>query len=164
MALRNNNHVTIILIIGVIIAIGISCWYYSSREIGSLFSVEETQEDSGSEDRDLTEAIEAYEAGFYPEAIDGLESYLAREPFHTDAWFLLGLSCLETGQEGRAIEIMDEVRINDPDYYIDATWYLGLSYLKTNQLPQARIVMEELATGPDSFYQAKAQIVLNRFL
>ena len=64
----------------------------------------------------------------------------------------------------RVTAIMEEIRVNDPDYYPDATWYLGLSLLKTDRIAEARQIMQELVDGPDAFYSAKAAIVLERFL
>lgn len=138
-------------------------WFRQSDERSALFADPESSA-LAMEQAMIDEFLTLHERGDLTAEIQQLESYLAAHPRRTDAWFQLGLSYLETGQDERAISIMEEIRVNDPVYYPDATWYLGLSLLKTNRHTEARQVMQELADGPDAFYRAKASIVLERFL
>ncbi len=154
--------VVIILILAC--GIGYAWWYAQSHDDGVLFSDKALSAPPVETSSYYQEAVDAYQSGAFMEAIELLESHLAAHPDHVDATFLMGLCCLETGDELRAIELMDEVRINDPGYYLDATWYRGLACLKTDQTEQARRMMDELSSCEDSFYRAKAQIILDRFL
>lgn len=151
----------IVLIIGSLFSVW---WYTTHQHPGELFQAPTPVDNPVYSDSGWMNAKEEYQSGEFPAAINSLESHLAAYPEHTDAWFLLGLCCLETGQENRAIQIMDEVRINDPLYYPDATWYMGLACLKNEDLDRARLLMAELANGPDSLFQAKANLVIQRFL
>ncbi len=144
--------------------VGYAWWYAQTHENGSLFTASGPSAPSIPQSTYYQEALNNYQSGEYNEAIEHLEAHLAVYPEHTEATFLMGLSCLETGEEARAIRLMDEVRINDPGYYLDATWYMGLASLKDDQPALARRLMEELASGEDSFYRAKANVILERFL
>lgn len=155
----------ILVVTVVIIGSLVSVWWYTShRHPGDLFQAPAGIDLPLHTDTEWIDAKDKFGAGEYADAINSLESHLAGYPEHTDAWFLLGLCCLETGQEERAIQIMDEVRINDPFYYPDATWYMGLACLKNDDMDRARLLMAELANGPDSLFQAKANLVIQRFL
>ncbi len=156
----------LILMVSVVIigAIASVWWYTTHQKPGELFLAPPGVDLPVYTDSVWINAKDEYQAGEYSDAINSLESHLAGYPEHTDAWFLLGLCCLETGQEKRAIQIMDEVRINDSHYYQDATWYMGLACLKSEDTEQARLLMTELANGPDSLFQAKANLVIQRFL
>ncbi|MBK7341859.1 MAG: tetratricopeptide repeat protein [Saprospiraceae bacterium] len=161
----NRKFISGLLIVLMIAGAAASVWWYTTRSASSdLFHALPTATEAEVQDPAWTQAKEAYQQGTYPEAINLLEAHLAGHPDHTEAWFLLGLSCLETGEEERTIQIMDEVRLNDPLYYADATWYMGLACLKQDDTNRARLLMGELDNGPDSLFQAKANLVIQRFL
>ena len=156
---------TIGIATGVILVLVFSLWWWSRQheERQALFKDPESPA-LAREQAMIDDILTRHDQGDLVGEIQQLESYLAEHPRQTDAWFQLGLSYLETGQDERVIAIMEEIRVNDPDYYPDATWYLGLSLLKTYRIAEARQIMQELVDGPDAFYSAKAAIVLERFL
>ena len=161
----NRKFISGLLIVLMTASVAASVWWYPTRSGSSdCLHPPPTATEAGVQDPSWTQAKEANQQGTYQEAINLLEAHLAGHPDHTEAWFLLGLSCLETGEEERTIQIMDEVRINDPLYYADATWYMGLACLKQDDTDRARLLMDELANGPDSLFQAKANLVIQRFL
>ena len=153
------------ILAGAILILALSLWWWSEQASKRATLFEDPESKALTQEKAMIDDIlTLHEHGDLAGEIQQLESYLAEHPQQTDAWFQLGLSYLETGQDERVIAIMEEIRVNDPDYYPDATWYLGLALLKTNRHGEARQIMHELADGPDAFYSAKATIVLERFL
>lgn len=155
------------LFIGIVVLVlltTIALWHYSNSSKARLQPTSFEELTSFPEDTDWTDAIQAYENGDYAQAVEGLEVFLSRNPEHTDGLFYMGLSLLETGQESRAADLLDQVRINDPSYYPDATWYLALARVKEGDTQEARMLMTELANGQDEFYREKANVFLDQIL
>ncbi|MCF8238697.1 MAG: tetratricopeptide repeat protein [Saprospiraceae bacterium] len=162
--MSRKNLFRLAILVTLIGGVGYAWWFARTHEQDALFSASGPAPPSVGQSSFYQEALDDYQSGLYAEAINGFEAHLAVHPDDTEATFLMGLCCLETGEEDRAIALMDEVRINDPGYYQDATWYMGLACLKEDQTDMARRLMEELSSGEDSFYRAKAHVILERFL
>jgi TolA-binding protein len=150
-----------ILVVGLI---GLALRHYQSSSKDRLQPLAGEDMPSDQEEPEWANALTAYEKGDYILASELLESFLSTNPEHTEGLYYLGLCLLETGQEARAADLMEQVRINDPSYYPEATWHLALAHVKEGDTQEARILMTELAGGEDAFYSEKARVFLDEIM
>lgn len=109
-------------------------------------------------------ALEAIRQGQYREAAVRLDQHLADHPRHTEAIYQLALVCMEIGREEQAVGLLDQVRINDAEYYPEATWHLALARLRQGHLLEGRILLSELQEGEDALMREKARVMLEELL
>jgi TolA-binding protein len=83
-------------------------------------------------------AITEYEALKFPEAAKYFEQFVQTDSTNYKAYFLLGISYIETDDIGGAIQSFQKIIKAGTSLYDDnARWYLGLCYLKTNETEKA---------------------------
>lgn len=108
----------------------------------------------------LNNAYSLYDKGNYPEAISLLKTVIRCDTTNTNAYFLLGVSFIETQNYKEAIKSLSYV-IGRDNYIADQTeWYLALCYLKTGQIKEATSLLNNLANR--YYYQSKAVDILRR--
>ena len=150
-----------ILVIGLV---GLALNHYQTSSRDRLKPSAREDMSGYQEEPEWANALTAYEQGDYILASELLESFLSRYPENTEGLYYLGLCLLETGQESRAADLMEQVRMNDPSYYPEATWYLALAHVKEGDTQEARILMTELESGGDAFYSEKARVFLDKIM
>ena len=81
----------------------------------------------------------------------GTESYFSR--------FFPGVTELELGNYGRAIDLLGGVVNQKSTYAKEATWYLGLAYIKSGNKVKASECFE-LLTRSHGFYSNRSEKIL----
>ncbi len=162
--LRNNySFINRIAAAAAIILLPLAAWFYwSAQSNDRLFSqyFESYESDylamrSAEETANplLTKAMEVYREKEFLSSIPLFESYLEQVPENTIAAFHTGLACLEAGQNSKAIQYLQTVRLNDEEYYEDASWYLALAYLEMDRKEEALAVLKDLTKISNGYYQ-----------
>ncbi len=154
----------LLVFILVVSIVGLALQHYMSSSKKRLQPLAQQEMPYNQEEPEWANALTAYEKGDYILASELLESFLSKNPEHTEGLYFLGLCLLETGQEARAADLMEQVRMNDPSFYPEATWHLALAQIKEGNTREARMLMTELAAGEDAFYREKASVFLTKIL
>jgi Uncharacterized protein conserved in bacteria len=111
---------------------------------------------------ELIKAIQLYDKGDYPEAIQKFESIIKSDASNTAARFFIGASYVELKNYTKAIDNFNYVITrNDTAFVEHAEWYLSLCYLKTNQTAKANALLHKIANGA-TFYKVMASEVLSK--
>ncbi len=157
------NNITGIVLV-VILLIGVVRYYNAetpSRLVARNYTTEtaplEKLRGVSAKDANLEAALSSYEEKDFATAESLFSKYLSKTPTDFDAYFLKGISLMETGAFDEAVTVFKTIRINSVNHYEDATWFLALTYLKKNQKDDAKLILKELiaANGNSKVEAAK---------
>jgi tetratricopeptide (TPR) repeat protein len=110
----------------------------------------------------LDKAIYVYNRGRYPDALKILDNILTNQTDNYVAWFYKGLTCLETGDPGRAVISFNVIPVNwNSPFAEHRDWYLALALLKADNPSEALRIFQKIASG-DGYYARNAEKLLKR--
>jgi tetratricopeptide (TPR) repeat protein len=107
------------------------------------------------------EAVQVYHKGSYKKAIIQLREIIKTDTSNTIAYFLLGISFMETQNYQEAIKNL-MCAIDKADGIMEqAQWYLALCYLHTNQTKEATQMLNNIA-NINNYHQRNAIDLLKK--
>lgn len=105
------------------------------------------------------QAIVNYRQGNYEIAALEFDLLMKTDTFRVAPCFFAGLSNIEIGNFGKAINLLTAVTAKKSDYAIEAKWYAGLSYLKIGDKANAIPYFESLSETPGYFQKPSKKIL-----
>ncbi len=110
--------------------------------------------------QNIQPALTAYQREDFQSAITLLEKHLEAFPSDHPAYLWMGIAQLEVGNEEKAIQFFQELKLKDKTYYEKASWYLTLTHLKKGEANLAEEEAEELkASGGKEFQEKLPQLL-----
>jgi TolA-binding protein len=109
----------------------------------------------------FNEGVRLYNSGDYKGSQEAFSKMTAPSGISGQALLLLGLSNLENGNYGSAVNNFIGVINEAGEYSKDGKWYLGLLYLKTGETTKASELFESLSKS-EGFYMKPSQKILRR--
>lgn len=123
---------------------------YSNQSIGFLSEV--VQEEPENEEALLYLGLAFTQSGLAQNSMQGiltLRKVLDLNPDHVEAGYYLGMFSLQTGQNEKAVERLEKVLENAPDYN-PAKFQLAVAYSRMNKAGDARLLLEDIIRGKDA--------------
>jgi tetratricopeptide (TPR) repeat protein len=103
----------------------------------------------------LQDAIVAYNAKKFDEALTGLASYLQSDSSDAELLLAKNICLTETGKYEQAIEGLNKLVDKNEIFKSQALWYKALAYLKQNNKVDCKKTLESIPAGADKYTQAK---------
>lgn len=112
--------------------------------------------DSGSEDNQWREALDAYRSKDYKNAVEAAGKLMQSDKYADNARLLSGVIWLEKGRSTEAVQALESVQ--SPTLRRKALFYTALAYLQAKEPDKARDVLNSI--DPGSPYRGKADEIL----
>ncbi len=111
----------------------------------------------------LQAAVQAYQSGAYPQAIDLLQTELANSKDRNTTLYLLAHVYHQSELLPPAIDRFSElVATQDPRYLENAQWHLALNYLRAGEEIACRKVLNDILTNEQHGFRTLAQELLQK--
>lgn len=110
--------------------------------------------------QNIQSALAAYQGGKFKLAISLFEQHLETFPGDDQAYLWMSIAHLESGNDEKAIQLLQELKVKGQTYYEKASWYLTLAYIKKGEANLAEEVAKELkASGGKEFQEKLPQLL-----
>lgn len=152
-----------------LVSLGAAFWYFQSSQATQPYLAHFEDQDDKLLARsinkenlptDIQPGILLYNKEDFQASLSFFEDYLKLQPESSTAAYYAGLSALDIGELGRALDYLATARINDAQLYDVATWGMVRIHLERGEKQVAIQLLEELLGSPGSFLQDKATILL----
>ena len=106
------------------------------------------------------EAMSKYREADFSGALVLFNEILDKDPNNIYIRYYMGLSCIETGQNGKAIKEFKYIIDQKNNLFIEnAQWYLALTYLKDNQVKEAKSLLGQIINSSNPHNKEASQIL-----
>lgn len=113
------------------------------------------QRDSKDTARLLQDAIKAFNAGNYAEALTGLNAYLQTDSSDAELLLAKNICLTETGSYDEAIDGFNKLMNKNEIFKYQAVWYKALAYLKQDKKAECKETLESIPANADTYLKAK---------
>ena len=155
--------VVLLAALGSVLYFSTSGGYSNDALFRKYYSSENVIDVTRSGDANIVEAIIRFQEKDYPSSVRLFSQILVKDTSNFAGWFFYGISCIETGEYGKAEEAFNHIIADNQNLYVEhAEWYLGLCYLKSNQSGKAKQQLEIIAANPENFHHKDARHLLEK--